>query len=62
MATKKATETEQKESMLESTAVRKAAPSSILTKMCIRDRAFCRVQPDGTVQYFKTQGDTDLYG
>lgn len=24
--------------------------------------AFCRVQPDGTVQYFKTQGDTDLYG
>ena len=31
MATKKATETEQKESMLESTAVRKAAPSSILT-------------------------------
>lgn len=31
MATKKATETEQKESMLENTAVRKAAPSSILT-------------------------------
>lgn len=24
--------------------------------------AFCRVLSDGTVQYYKTQGDTDLYG
>lgn len=31
-----------------------------ITFPCIT--AFCRVQPDGTVQYYKTQGDADLYG